>query len=96
MSDEAPTPDGALLGPGGKVDRDALYRLYEQREDDDAPVAVHFELARDLQKRLDRYLVDRIPFMSRTALQRLIDEYAVRVNDRPPKASTNLCWRVRW
>ena len=90
MSDEAPTPDGALLGPGGKVDRDALYRLYEQREDDDAPVTVRFELARDLQKRLDRYLVDRIPFMSRTALQRLIDEDAVRLNDRPPKASTKL------
>ena len=79
-----------LLGPGGKVDRDALYRLHEAREDDDAPVTVRFELNRDLQKRLDRYLVDRIPFMSRTALQRLIDEDAVLVNDRRPKASTRL------
>ena len=79
-----------LLGPGGKVDREALYRLHEAREDDDAPVRVRFELARDLQKRLDRYLVDRIPFMSRTALQRLIEEAAVTVNGRVPKASTKL------
>ncbi len=79
-----------LLGPGGKVDRDALYRLHEAREDDDSPVRVRFELVRDLQKRLDRYLVDRVPFMSRTALQRLIDEDAVTVNDRRPKASTKL------
>ena len=90
MSEDDPTPEGSLLDPGGKVDREALYRLYESREDDDAPVTVDFELARDLQKRLDRYLVDRIPFMSRTALQRLIDEDAVRVNGRPPKASTRL------
>ena len=79
-----------LLGPGGKVDRDALYGLHEAREDDDSPVTVRFELSRDLQKRLDRYLVDRIPFMSRTALQRLIDEDAVQVNGRRPKASTRL------
>lgn len=83
-------PRGPLIDPGGKVDREALYRLYESREDDDAPVTVRFELARDLQKRLDRYLVDRIPFMSRTALQRLIEEDAVRLNDRTPKASTKL------
>jgi 23S rRNA-/tRNA-specific pseudouridylate synthase len=79
-----------LLSAGGKVDRDALYRLHEAREDDDSPVRVRFELTRDLQKRLDRYLVDRVPFMSRTALQRLIDEDAVTVNDRRPKASTKL------
>ena len=79
-----------LFGAGGKVDRDALYRLHDAREDDDAPVKVQFKLSRDLKKRLDRYLVDRIPFMSRTALQRLIEEEAVTVNDRKPKASTRL------
>lgn len=79
-----------LLSAGGKVDRDALYRLYESREDDDMPIRVRFALTRDLKKRLDRYLVDRVPFMSRTALQRLIDEEQVTVNGRVPKASTKL------
>ena len=79
-----------LLDAGGKVDRDALYRLYEGSSDDDTPIRVRFELARDLNKRLDRYLVDRVPFLSRTSLQRLIREEAVTVNGRTPKASTKL------
>lgn len=80
-----------LIGPGGKVDRSALFALYEQTEgDDEHQVTVHFTLSRDLNKRLDKYLVDRIPFISRTSLQRLIKEQAVIVNDRIPKASTRL------
>lgn len=80
-----------LLGPGGKVDRDALLALYEQAEgDDDAQISACFVLTRDLNKRLDRYLVDRIPFLSRTSLQKLIKEEAVTVNGRVPKASTRL------
>jgi len=71
--------------------------------EDDAPNRVVFVLQRDLNKRLDKYLVDRIPFMSRTQLQRLIeadDEDAKRehreaaggvtVNGRRPKPSTTL------
>ncbi|MFZ9689870.1 MAG: S4 domain-containing protein, partial [Phycisphaerales bacterium] len=81
-------PGGAvrLIAPGGQVDREALFALYESSGefDDDHPVSVTFELTRDLEKRLDRYLVDRVPFLSRTALQRLIDEEAVTVNGRIP------------
>ena len=87
-------PGGAvqLIAPGGQVDREALFALYESSGefDDDNPVSVTFELTRDLEKRLDRYLVDRVPFLSRTQLQRLIDEEAVTVNGRIPKASTKL------
>lgn len=80
-----------LVAPGGKVDQDALFALYaEAADDDDRQVSVRFVLSRDLNKRLDRYLVDRIPFISRTSLQRLIRENAVTVNGRVPKASTNL------
>jgi len=92
----APTPDHFpdLIAADGKVDRDALFALYEQLEDkagdDETPVTVTFTLQRDLNKRLDRYLVDRIPFLSRTALQRLIREEAVTVNGKVPKPSTNL------
>lgn len=84
----------ALFNGGGKVDPDRLFNLYEryqQREgDDESPVTVRFKLGRDLNKRLDRYLVDRIPFLSRTSLQRLIRERSVTVNGRVPKPSTKL------
>jgi 23S rRNA pseudouridine1911/1915/1917 synthase len=81
----------AVLSPGGTVDQRALYDLYDQLEgDDEQQVIVRFELARDLKKRLDRYLVDRVPFLSRTSLQRLIREEVVTVNGRIPKASTKL------
>ena len=83
-----------LIGSGGKVDQAALFALYEKAEeaagDDEAPIAVRFELQRDLNKRLDKYLVDRIPFLSRTSLQELIHEQSVTVNGRVPKPSTKL------
>jgi 23S rRNA pseudouridine1911/1915/1917 synthase len=81
-----------LLGAGGAVDRDALFAIYEENaaKDDESPVKVEFELLKDLDKRLDRYLVDRVPFLSRTQIQRLIDEEAVTVNGRVPKSSTKL------
>ncbi len=79
-----------LLGPGGKVDQQLLHELHAAGDDDDAPLAVRFILTRDRDKRLDRYLVDRVPFLSRTSIQRLIREEAVTVNGRVPKASTKL------
>lgn len=82
-----------LVLPGGKVDPEAIRRLIEaaRQGDDDAEVpAVRFTLARDLKKRLDKYLTDRITFMSRNQLQRLIDGGGVLVNGRRPKASTTL------
>ena len=79
-----------LLGPGGKVDQQLLHELHASSDDDDAPLAVRFVLSRDREKRLDRYLVDRVPFLSRTSIQRLIREEAVTVNGRVPKASTKL------
>ncbi|MSR40491.1 MAG: RluA family pseudouridine synthase [Phycisphaerales bacterium] len=81
-----------LIGPSGTVDRDALFALYERQAavDDETPVRVEFTLLKDLEKRLDRYLVDRVPFLSRTQIQRLIEEAAVTVNGRTPKCSTKL------
>lgn len=79
--------------PGGKVDPEAIRKLIEQSQqgDDDAELpTVTFRLNRDLKKRLDRYLTDRITFMSRNQLQKLIDGGGVLVNGRPPKASTTL------
>lgn len=85
-------PDLSLLTGGGKVDPDLVRAASASTDEDntDAALTVTFRLTRDLRKRLDKYLQDRIPFMSRTQLQRLIAEQAVTVNDRQPKASTNL------
>ena len=90
LPDQAESGDEALINAGGKVDAHRLHELYESLTDDDGAIIVDFTLSRDLNKRLDRYLVDRIPFLSRTSLQRLITEMAVTVNDRTPKASTRL------
>lgn len=83
--DDAADPDALAVRIDASSD-DHIVRAAE----DDAPNRVVFVLQRDLQKRLDKYLTDRIPFMSRTQLQRLIDEGGVSVNARPGKASTKL------
>lgn len=64
--------------------------LDEASDEDDAPTRVRLRVGRDVQKRLDKYLTDRIPFLSRTRLQKLIEHDAVTVNGRAAKASTNL------
>ncbi len=83
-----------LILPGGKVSAEALARAAQQAgesgDEDEELGRVVFTLQRDLKKRLDKYLTDRIGFMSRNQLQRLIDEGGVLVNDKPPKASTVL------
>jgi len=88
--DSAPTSDdeasaAGLVLPGGKVDADAVRRAVEQAEeqgaDDDAELrTVVFRIKRDLDKRLDKYLTDRIGFLSRNQLQKLIDDGGVLVN----------------
>ncbi|MBL8745087.1 MAG: RluA family pseudouridine synthase [Phycisphaerae bacterium] len=87
--------DDSLILPGGKVDPDAVRFAIGGAETDEhgeseGLARVTFRLTRDLAKRLDKYLTDRIPFMSRNQLQRLIDEGGVTVNGRSAKASQNL------
>jgi 23S rRNA pseudouridine1911/1915/1917 synthase len=82
-----------LIQPGGKVDPEAVRAAYERARDegdDDYLARVRFELQRDLQSRLDKYLVTRVTFMSRSALQRLIEGGGATVNGRSAKASTKL------
>jgi 23S rRNA pseudouridine1911/1915/1917 synthase len=88
---ETRPPGDDLIAPGGKVDQQTLYDLYEKAGEDDQAVCVRFRVNRpSINKRLDRYLVDRIPFLSRTSLQQLIREQAVTVNGRVPKPSTKV------
>jgi len=84
-------PDESFVLPGGKVDAEAVREAIEKGESgDEGFQKVSFTLSRDLNKRLDKYLTDRIPFLSRTSLQRIITEEGVTVNGRMPKASTRL------
>ena len=81
------------IGSGGKVDAEAIRQAVEAAgpEDDDAELRrVTFRIRRDLDSRLDRYLTNRISFMSRTQLQRVIREGGVLVNSKLPKVSTLL------
>lgn len=95
--DEPPSGEEFIL-PGGKVDPDAIRGAIgvagdasgEGEEESEGLQRVTFKLTRDLDKRLDKYLTDRITFMSRNQLQRLIDVGGVTVNKRVPKASTKL------
>lgn len=47
-----------------------------------------FLLQRDIKRRLDRYLRSRLPGLSRSRLQKLINAGAVTVNEGMPKSST--------
>lgn len=92
----------ALVGRDGKVDAREVVRVAQAARENEAGEAVEpggddallprvvFTLRTDVRKRLDRYLCDRITFMSRNQLQRLIDGGGVLVNGRMPKASTIL------
>lgn len=55
--------------------------------DEDEVEHYHFKLSKHLTRRIDQYLVDRVPYLSRNMVQRLIDEDLVKVNSRPTKAS---------
>jgi 23S rRNA pseudouridine1911/1915/1917 synthase len=88
----------SLIARGGKVDAEALRRAIEEaresaaesgaESDEEQLRRVVIDVRSDISKRLDKYLTDRITFMSRSQLQRLIDDGGVAVNGRPPKAST--------
>ncbi len=60
--------------------------------DDDEAQHVRLRIRRRLPgRRLDKYLHGRFPHLSRTAIQRLIRQGAVKVNDHPTKASYEMC-----
>ncbi len=58
-------------------------------ERDDGADVEHFQfrIGRNLTRRIDQYLVDRVPYLSRNGVQRLIGEGLVKVNGKVIKAS---------
>jgi 23S rRNA pseudouridine1911/1915/1917 synthase len=47
----------------------------------------HWRVSKNLTRRIDQYLVDRVGYLSRNGVQRLIDEGLVKVNGKTTKAS---------
>jgi 23S rRNA pseudouridine1911/1915/1917 synthase len=79
MAQAAEEPDGDLLETAAAADEDGVDH-------------VRLHIRRRLPgRRLDKYLSGRYPYLSRTAIQRLIKEEAVTVNGRPTKASYEMC-----
>jgi 23S rRNA pseudouridine1911/1915/1917 synthase len=48
---------------------------------------VHFKATKTQTRRIDLFLVDRLPYLSRNNVQRLIDDGLITVNGKPTKAS---------
>jgi len=70
------------IDPDLPADPDAL------EADGESDVAHYrFRLSKTLTRRIDQYLVDRVPYLSRNNVQRLINEGMVKVNGRVIKAS---------
>src|SRR3954465_4808683 len=46
-----------------------------------------WRVSKNLTRRIDQYLVDRVGYLSRAGVQRLIDDGLVKGNGHPPKAS---------
>lgn len=61
--------------------------LIELIDEEDEAEHYRFRVSRNLVRRLDQYLTDRVAHLSRSAVQRLIDEGLVKVNGRVVKAS---------
>ena len=50
-------------------------------------VHFHFQASKTQTRRIDQFLTDRLPWLSRSAVQRLIEDQLVKVNAQPTKAS---------
>jgi 23S rRNA pseudouridine1911/1915/1917 synthase len=85
-------PEPTSLTPSAAADEaEALQPIDVEQTDaagEEADVR-HFawRVAKNLTRRIDQYLVDRVGYLSRNGVQKLIDEGFVRVNGKTTKAS---------
>src|SRR3954464_3692771 len=85
---------GSLIGNNWGMQENELQDDSDQKEGALAPVEeesdvehFRFKLSKTLTRRVDQYLVDRVPHLSRAGVQRLIEEGLVKVNGKIVKAS---------
>src|SRR6478672_10450161 len=65
------------------LDEDAIPQTDEESETE----KYRWRLSKNLVRRLDQYLVDRVGYLSRAEVQRLIKDGLVKVNGKTTKAS---------
>jgi 23S rRNA pseudouridine1911/1915/1917 synthase len=84
--DDVPIP---TVGPAPDEVRFASDKdEFDSVEESERPQHRRFRLQRaDIKRRLDRYLTSRLPALSRSKLQKLINDGAVMVNNKLPKSS---------
>jgi 23S rRNA pseudouridine1911/1915/1917 synthase len=75
-----------VTGDSSNVPLDPDSSPIERDEEADVERYV-FRVGKNLARRIDQYLVDRVPYLSRNGVQRLIDDELVKVNGKPTKAS---------
>lgn len=70
---DAPSPDAEQAGAEEVVENDVRH--------------FHWKVSKNLTRRIDQYLVDRVGYLSRAGVQRLIGEGLVKVNGKVCKSS---------
>lgn len=97
--DDPAAPDPVEAPPEDLADSDDLPEDLDEDESaleidagavaqpDHRPREMSFRVSRNLTNRLDKYLVDRVGYLSRAQIQNLIEAGAVKVNGRTAKAS---------
>ena len=85
MSDDADqlSPDT----PDADTESDAESDTESETEQDGDLREFKYKLGKNLTRRIDQYLVDRIGYLSRNQVQRLIDDGLVKVNGKTTKSS---------
>jgi 23S rRNA pseudouridine1911/1915/1917 synthase len=86
MSEDANSFDSGILDNGDGVLAEDQLADAEGSQDGDLR-EFKFKLGKNLTRRIDQYLVDRIGYLSRAAIQRLIDDELVKVNGKKTKCS---------
>lgn len=86
------TPDEFRFTPPPLDDGDDVELPLDLDEDGEPDDENHrrFQIKREIKRRLDHYLRSRLPALSRSRLQKLINDGAVLVNGEMPKASTQI------
>jgi 23S rRNA pseudouridine1911/1915/1917 synthase len=83
-------PENSSADPSGMAEEEPLIEDVATADEDSDIRHFQFKVSKKLTRRIDQYLVDRVPHLSRAGVQRLIDDGLVTVDGRTTKASYKL------